>query len=205
MKKLGKLRATLFPAARVLALVGFAGLLVLAILTTLDVTLRWAFAYPIHGVNDVSSVVMAVVIAACIPSNLINKQSISVEVLGNAVGHRGRLVIDAFASLCTTVFIVLMAWQFVPYAADLFGNGQRTWVLAWPVWPWWFSPRGASFWPQLCRHSWRWPTSARRSVAPPLQSPNLTAVFSESGLTPQELSERRETQWIRLSWHYLAL
>ena len=142
MKKLGKLRATLFPAARVLALVGFAGLLVLAILTTLDVTLRWAFAYPIHGVNDVSSVVMAVVIAACIPSNLINKQSISVEVLGNAVGHRGRLVIDAFASLCTTVFIVLMAWQFVPYAADLFGNGQRTWVLAWPVWPWWFFAAG---------------------------------------------------------------
>lgn len=137
------LKNLLFSAVRVLALVGFSGLLVLAILTTLDVSLRWAFAYPIQGVNDVSSVVMAVVIAACIPSNLINKQSISVEVLGNNLKPRGRLIIVAFASLCTTVFIVLMAWQFVPYAADLFENGQRTWVLAWPVWPWWFFAAGA--------------------------------------------------------------
>lgn len=142
MMRYESLKTLLFSAARVLALVGFGGLLVLAILTTLDVFLRWAFAYPIHGVNDVSSVVMAVVIAACIPSNLINKQSISVEVLGNVLGPRGRMVIVAFASLCTTVFIVLMAWQFVPYAADLYENGQRTWVLAWPVWPWWYFATG---------------------------------------------------------------
>ncbi len=142
MMQLGIIRSFFFSTARVLALVGFAGLLVLALLTTLDVALRWLFGYPIHGVNDVSSVVMAVVIAACIPSNLVNKQSISVEVLGNSVGIRARLCIHAFSSLCTTVFIVLMAWKFVPYAADLFENGQRTWVLAWPVWPWWYFATG---------------------------------------------------------------
>ena len=138
MPRLGNLKAVLFSTARILALVGFSGLLVLAILTTLDVSLRWGFAYPIHGVNDVSSVVMAVVIAACIPSNLINKQSISVQVLGNAVGTKGSRFIDAFASLCTMIFVALMAWKFFPYAAGLFENGQRTWVLEWPVWPWWF-------------------------------------------------------------------
>jgi len=140
---LGNLKNLLFSAVRILALVGFGGLLVLAMLTTLDVSLRWVFSYPIHGVNDVSSVVMAVVLAACIPSNLVNKQSISVEVLGNMFGRRGRLILTAFSSLCTTFFIVLMAWQFIPYAADLFENGQRTWVLAWPVWPWWFFAAGA--------------------------------------------------------------
>jgi len=138
MLRFAKLKQTLFSAARVLALVGFSGLLILATLTTLDVTLRWGFSCPIHGVNDVSSVVMAVVIAACIPSNLINKQSISVEVLGGAVGTRGKRFIDAFASLCTLIFVALMAWKFFPYAAGLFENGQRTWVLEWPVWPWWF-------------------------------------------------------------------
>lgn len=143
MERYQQLKTWLYSAVRALALVGFGGLLVLAVLTTLDVLLRWAFAYPIHGVNDVSSVVMAVVIASCIPSNLVNKQSISVEVLGNFFGPRGRRAITAFASLCTTIFIVLMAWQFIPYAADLYENGQRTWVLAWPVWPWWFFAAGA--------------------------------------------------------------
>ncbi len=133
----------LFSVARILALVGFAGLLVLAILTTLDVVLRWGFSNPINGVNDVSSVVMAVVIAACIPLNLANKQSISVDVLGSALGRRSRLILEAFASLCTTAFIVMMAWQFIPFAADLYDTGQRTWVLAWPVWPWWWFATGS--------------------------------------------------------------
>ncbi len=137
MKHVGNATTFMSSAARTLALLGFGGLLILAILTTLDVLLRWAFAYPIQGVNDVSSVVMAVVIAACIPSNLVNRQYISVEVLGDFLGPLGRRMLSAFGSLCTAVFIFLMAWQFVPYAADLYENGQRTWVLAWPVWPWW--------------------------------------------------------------------
>lgn len=142
MTKFAALERALFGAARGLALVGLSGLFILAVLTTLDVVMRWGFVYPIHGVNDVSSVVMAVVIAACIPSNLINKQNISVEVLGTAVGRRGQLVISAFASLCTMIFVTLMAWQFIPYAAELIETGQRTWVLAWKVWPWWVFAAG---------------------------------------------------------------
>lgn len=71
-----------YALARVLALVGFTGLLVLALMTTSDVLMRWLFKAPLQGVNDVSSVVMAVVIAACIPANLAMKQNIRVEVFG---------------------------------------------------------------------------------------------------------------------------
>ena len=46
----------------ILALAGFAGLLVLAMMVTLDILLRFFFGYPLQGVNDVSAVVMAVVI-----------------------------------------------------------------------------------------------------------------------------------------------
>jgi TRAP-type C4-dicarboxylate transport system permease small subunit len=123
--------------ARALALLGFFGLLVLALMTTLDVLLRWLFQAPIHGVNDVSSVVMAVVISASIPANLAMKQNITVEVLGALGGTRVRNVLEVFASLLTFVFIILIAWQFVPYAQSLRETGDRTWVLAWPVWPWW--------------------------------------------------------------------
>ena len=93
-------------AARIVALVGFFGLLLLAAMTTLDVLLRWLFAMPIHGVNDVSSVVMAVVIAACIPANLAMKKNITVEVFGTLGGVRLRRFVEFTASLFTLAFIV---------------------------------------------------------------------------------------------------
>lgn len=126
-------------ASRVIALIGLFGLLALAAMTTLDILLRWLFSAPLHGVNDVSSVVMAVVIAACIPANLAMKQNIAVEVLGNFGGVRFRRLLDVVASVCTLVFIVLMAWRFLPYAEGLRQTGDRTWVLAWPIWPWWMA------------------------------------------------------------------
>lgn len=126
-------------ASRVVALIGFFGLLVLAGMTTIDILLRWLFNAPIHGVNDVSSVVMAIVIAACIPANLAMKQNISVEVLGSIGGVRLRRLLDVVASLFTLVFVVLMAWRFLPYAEGLRETGERTWVLGWPIWPWWMA------------------------------------------------------------------
>jgi len=124
-------------ATRWLALIGFAGLLVLAVMTTLDVLLRWLFDNPIHGVNDVSAVVMAVVIASCIPANLDGRRNISVDILGAVAGPRPKRLLDAFGSLVTALFICAMAWQFVGYAESMYDSGRRTWVLALPLWPWW--------------------------------------------------------------------
>jgi TRAP-type C4-dicarboxylate transport system permease small subunit len=134
MLKISKISTSV---ARAFALVGFAGLLVLALMTTLDVVLRWMFQMPIQGVNDVSSVVMAVVIAVCIPANLAMKQNINVEIFGTVAGPKVKAALDTFASFLTLIFIALIAWQFVPYAHSLYETGDRTWVLGWPVWPWW--------------------------------------------------------------------
>lgn len=130
---MGRTRAV----TRAFALVGFTGLLVLALMTSLDVLLRWLFKMPIQGVNDVSSVVMAVVIAVCIPANLAMKQNIKVEVFGAVAGRRLNALLEIFASLLTLAFILAIATQFAPYAAGLKETGERTWVLGWPVWPWW--------------------------------------------------------------------
>jgi len=124
-------------ATRWLALIGFAGLLVLAIMTTLDVLMRWLFDDPIHGVNDVSAVVLAVVIASCIPANLAGRKNISVDVLGALSGPRTTRLLDAFGSFVTLLFVAAMAWQFVGYTETMYASGRRTWVLALPLWPWW--------------------------------------------------------------------
>lgn len=137
MRYLTAIEAPARAATRWLALIGFAGLLILAIMTTLDVLMRWLFDNPLHGVNDVSAVVMAVVIASCIPANLEGRKNISVDVLGAMTGPRATRLLDAFGGFVTLLFIAAMAWQFVGYTESMYDSGRRTWVLALPLWPWW--------------------------------------------------------------------
>lgn len=121
-----------------LALVGFSGLLILSIMVVLDILLRTLFDFPLKGVNDVSAMVMAVVIAACIPQALLMKQNISVEILGQVIGGRIYLFLQALASLAVLIFFVLLTWQFFPYANSVYASGEKTWVLQWPIGPWWY-------------------------------------------------------------------
>ncbi|WP_407495730.1 TRAP transporter small permease [Pseudooceanicola sp. MF1-13] len=125
-------------AAYALALVGFSGLLILSIMVVLDIILRTTVDFPLKGVNDVSAMVMAVVIAACIPQALFLKQNISVEILGQVIGGRVYLFLQALASLAVLIFFTLLAWQFVPYSESVWSSGERTWVLGWPIGPWWY-------------------------------------------------------------------
>lgn len=124
--------------AQSLALLGLSGLLVLALLVVADITLRWVANFPLQGVNDVYAVVMAVVIASCIPNSVLTKQNISIEMLGEALGGRARLALNCFASAVALLFFILFAWQFVPYSSSITASGQKTWVLKWPVGPWWW-------------------------------------------------------------------
>lgn len=126
--------------SQAMALVGFFGLLVLALMTTFDVLSRWLFNEPIHGVNDVSAIVMAMVIAACLPANLAARQNITVEFLGNLLGPRAKAALDGFGGIVTLAFVAVMAWRFVPYTIEATESGQTTWVLKIPVAPgWWIA------------------------------------------------------------------
>ena len=124
--------------AQRLALVGLSGLLILSLMVVADITLRWLANYPLQGVNDVYAVVMAVVVSSCIPKALQTKQNISIEMLGEALGGRSRLALNAFASLLALVFFVLLLTQFIPYAQSITASGEKTWVLKLPVGPWWW-------------------------------------------------------------------
>jgi TRAP-type C4-dicarboxylate transport system permease small subunit len=125
---------------RLLALVGFCGLLLLALMTSLDVLARWMLNQPLHGVNDLSAIALAVIIAACLPANLAERQNITVEILGNSLGGRSKACLDAFGSFATLVFVTLMTWRFVLYSQEIASSGQTTWVLKLPIAPaWWIA------------------------------------------------------------------
>jgi TRAP-type C4-dicarboxylate transport system permease small subunit len=125
--------------AAVLACVAVAALLLLALATTTDVLLRYAFARPLRGFVDIASLSGAVLLAACMPHVLARRGNINVDALGRHLGRRWNRWLDRFAACVTAAFFAVMAWQYLRFALDLKSTAQTIAVLRWPVWPWWLA------------------------------------------------------------------
>ena len=123
--------------SRAIALIGLAGLLLLASATVLDVFMRWLFNRPIVGLNDTYSLFTALVIASCFPLCIFNNGNITIRFIGNIIGPKTKAVLDCLGSLVTLVIFALMAWQLWLFTDQLARDGENTWVLNWPVSPWW--------------------------------------------------------------------
>jgi TRAP-type C4-dicarboxylate transport system permease small subunit len=122
---------------RAIALIGLTGLLLLASATVLDVLLRWLFNSPIVGLNDTYSLFTALVLASCFPLCIYKDGNITIRFLGKIFGPRVKDILDIFGSLLTLIIFALMGWQFWLYADQLAEDGATTWVLSWPISPWW--------------------------------------------------------------------
>jgi TRAP-type C4-dicarboxylate transport system permease small subunit len=125
-----------------LAMAAGFGLLLLALATVADVTLRFAFAHPLRGFVDVVALAGAVLLAACLPHVVASRGNIALDLLGARLGAAARRALGRFAGLVTSVFFALMAWQYVRFALDLRATGDVLPVLRWPVWPWWAAVAG---------------------------------------------------------------
>ena len=122
---------------RMIALIGLVGLLTLALATVLDVMLRWIFNSPIVGLNDTYSLFAALIIASCLPLCIYRRGNITIRFVGNIFGERATNVLDAFGGLVSLIIFSVMAWQLWRYTDQLARDGETTWVLNWPVSPWW--------------------------------------------------------------------
>ena len=121
-----------------LTVVGFAALVLLALATAADIVGRYAFSHPLHGVGDLAAMNMAVIVAAALPACFAEKRNISIDLVGQALGVRTRLWLDVLGHIASLAFIAVLAWQLARYAGDIQASGQTTWVLRWPLAPWWW-------------------------------------------------------------------
>ena len=122
---------------RAIAIVGLLGLLVISISTMVDVLLRWIANAPIKGLNDINVLAVVIVIAACLPLVVAERQNITIKFLGSAVGPRASLWLDAFGSLALLVYVAAVGWQLAVYTQELAQAGRTTWLLLLPVTPSW--------------------------------------------------------------------
>ena len=122
---------------RAIALIGLAGLLVLSLATVLDVFLRWLFNKPIVGLNDVYSMCAALIIASSFPLCIAQRGNITIRFLGKFLGPRISNLFESFGNLVTGIIFSVMTWQLWLYTNQLLEDGETTWILNWPVSPWW--------------------------------------------------------------------
>lgn len=123
--------------SRLIALIGLAGLLVLSSATVLDVLLRWLCNRPIVGLNDTYSMFAAIVIASSFPLCIAERGNVTIRFIGRLLGPRMSDILEAFGNLVACIIFILMAWQLWLYTDQLFQDGETTWILSWPVSPWW--------------------------------------------------------------------
>lgn len=122
---------------RWVALLGFLGLLVMSVATMADVLLRWILNTPLDGVDDVSRLGLAVIIAAAFPAGLLQNQNVTIRFLGKACGRRCEYWLESFGVLLTLVFFVIVSWQIFALAIDDHATGNTTMSIELATWPWW--------------------------------------------------------------------
>jgi TRAP-type C4-dicarboxylate transport system permease small subunit len=132
-----RLESRIIRGTRAIAVVGFTGLLAVAVTTMLDVLLRWVANAPIKGLNDINGLAVAIVIASCLPLVVAQRQNISIRFLGEAAGPAAARWLDAFGSGALLAFVALIGWQLAMYTAGLAESGRTTWHLRIPVTPYW--------------------------------------------------------------------
>lgn len=123
--------------SRAIAVLGLLGLIAVTLVTIIDVLLRWLLSAPIEGLNEVLHLLYAIILASFFPTALIDKSHLSIRFLGAWLGPKISHWLDTFGAFMTTVFFVVVGWQFIVLTQEFFANHESTWVLAWPVAPWW--------------------------------------------------------------------
>jgi len=120
------------------ALVGFCGLVVMALLITWDGMARYLGLPRISGFSDYGEVVFPLVIASCFPAGLLRQTNITVRVLGSMGRGRFSAVLEFFGALVTLAFFSLLVWQFIHLAQQYSDGGRTTRTIGIALAPWWY-------------------------------------------------------------------
>ena len=130
------LRERLNALTRALALVAFAALVLICLVTMYDGLARYFWLPRVPGFRDFGEVIFAVLIACCFPIGLIRNQNITITFLGAWLGPRPASWLDLFSALMTLLGFVLIAWALLDRAEGLGVRTTRTGYMLVAPWAW---------------------------------------------------------------------
>ena len=108
-----------------IALVGFTGLVMIALLTFYDGAARYLDLPRMSGFADVGELLFPIIIASCFPALLIRQKNLTIRVLGRVAGDATVRYADLAAAVAVLIFFTLLGLQFVQMTLD-FHAARRT-------------------------------------------------------------------------------
>lgn len=109
-----------------IALVGFTGLVLIALLTFYDGAARYLDLPRVTGFSDFGELLFPIIIASCFPALLIQQKNLTIRVLGRVTGDSIAQWADLVAAVAVLIFFTLLALQFVQMTLDFHAAGRTT-------------------------------------------------------------------------------
>jgi TRAP-type C4-dicarboxylate transport system permease small subunit len=122
-------------ATLVLAMAAGASLVFMVVLISAGVLLRFAFAFPILGLNEIVQLTSVAVVMLALPWATADGAHVRVDVLDAAIGRTGRLMGDLVSRALSSFVLGVLVWRAGLKAADAFAYGDATNMLGLPLWP----------------------------------------------------------------------
>src|SRR5580692_507541 len=117
--RLKELDAQCVAAARRIAVVAVAGMLVLSLLTILDVSLRYLFSAPIAGLDEATQFIMAVIISASLPIGIATRNHVTIDFFRRRIGPRYEAALGALGGALMLGMLIVLTFRFAAYAERL--------------------------------------------------------------------------------------
>lgn len=129
-------RSKVFDRANlILAMAAGVSLLFMVVLVATGVVLRYAFATPILGINEIVQLNSVAVVMLALPWATAEGAHVRVDVLDAAIGARWRFVGDLMSRLLSGFALAVLVWRSALKAIDAAKYGDATNMLGLPIWP----------------------------------------------------------------------
>jgi C4-dicarboxylate transporter, DctM subunit len=132
LDRLARLDEGMIRLARRVALVGVAGMLLIALGTITDVLARWLFGEPLTGFNEVVQLCIAVAIAATFPAGAAQRVNLTIDLFVESYSRAANEWLKCLGSLLLLLYYLFLSWQIGAHAADLQARQAVTVFLEWP-------------------------------------------------------------------------
>ena len=126
MKQLARLHQLATMITQRIALLGFTGLVLIALLTFYDSAARYLDLPRVTGFSDFGELLFPIVITSCFPALLIQQKNLTIRVLGRFAGEGAAGWGDMAAAFAVLIFFMLLALQFAQMTLDFYSAGRTT-------------------------------------------------------------------------------
>jgi TRAP-type transport system small permease protein len=119
----------------ILAAAAGISLLFMVVLIAVSVILRFAFATPILGVNEIVQLNSVAVMMLALPWATAEGAHVRVDALDRAIGRFGRFAGDVLSRALSAIVLSVLVWRAALKTLDALKYGDATNMLSLPIWP----------------------------------------------------------------------